>query len=414
MKFPNPFAGLGPVIGWLAFMRLVGGLGFAISLPFLSIYLHEDLGIAMSVIGVMLATAGLLGGVSATAGGMLSDRIGRRSLLIGLLALRAVSFLLLAYLVWAKSPFAIFAAVYIFSSILGTSIFPLTEAIVSDVTPTNKRADAFSVLRVASNLGWAIGPAVGGVLVIFGYYWLFVVTAMMIGGAATVASFAIHETNKPVAGVKNKTLLAPVLRDRRLMIFMGVGLLMFLARGQLISTLSVHLSGTVGLSKSQIGWLYALNGGMVAALQMLTTKYTNRINPLSALSFAAGMYAAGYFLVGWAGGMIEMIVAMLIITTAEMIETPTAAAYVTMLAPEGLTGSYLGVFHFAFHLGWTVGPMVGGIFIDLAPDPLYAWTGIATLAAIGGIGFRIMKEFDSRRVAALEAPLESRLPEDAA
>jgi len=413
MKFTNPFAGLGPVIGWLSLMRLVGGLGFAISLPFLAIYLHEDLGIAMSVIGVMLAVAGILGGFSATAGGMLSDRIGRRTLLISMLALRSMTFLLLAYLVWHKSPFAIFSAVYVFSSMLGTSIFPLTEAIVSDVTPANRRADAFSVLRVTANLGWAIGPAIGGVLVIFGYYWLFVVTAIMIGGAALVATFAIHETNAPTEGIKQKTLIGPVLRDRQLMIFMAVGLMMFLARGQLISTLSVHLSGTVGLSKAQIGWLYALNGGMVAALQLLTTKYTNRFHPLSALAFASGLYATGYFLVGWAGGMVEMIVAMLIITTAEMVETPTAAAYVTMLAPEGMTGSYLGVFHFAFHLGWTVGPMVGGIFIDLASAPLYAWSGIAGLAAAGGIGFRIMKEFDIRRKAALEVPLEFRLPEDA-
>jgi len=393
----NPFAELGPVIGWLSLMRLVGALGFSISMPFLAIFLHEDLGIAMSIVGLMLTAAGIAGSLAATAGGMLSDRLGRRGLLIWFLFLRAATFLWLGYLVWVKSPFLLFAAVYIFSSVLGTSIFPLSEAIVTDVTPPDKRAGAFSILRVTANLGWAIGPAVGGLLVIFGYHWLFFATAMMVGLAGVVVAATIRETNSPGVGEKKPSLIKPILTDRRLLVFMAVGLVMFLARGQLISTLSVHLSGTVGLAKSQIGLLYALNGGMVALLQIPTTKFTDRMNPLSALAIAGGLYAAGYFIVGWAGAMWELVVAILIITTAEMIETPTAAAYVADLAPPGMSGSYLGAFHFAFHLGWTVGPMVGGVFLDLAPAPLYAWSAVSLMAAAGGIGFRVMKQFDRVR-----------------
>lgn len=390
--FASPFAGLGPIIGWISLMRLIGALGFALSMPFLAIYLHEELGISMSLIGVMLTLAGIVGAVASTISGALSDRFGRRGLLIWMLAGRSLSFLVMGYLVWAQSPFAIFSAVYIFSSVLGTSIFPLTEAIVADSTPAEKRADAFGIIRVAANLGWALGPAIGGVLAIFGYYWLFVATAFALAGAAFLVMATIKETSAEAIKQSHQSLLGPVLKDHRLLLFMAVGLVMFLARGQLVSTLSVHLSGTVGLTKGQIGLLYAINGGLVAALQVPTTKWTVRFNPLSALAFSGVMYGLGYFLVGLAGSVVDMVVAMIVITVAEMIETPTAAAYVSELAPNGLMGAYLGAFHFVFHLGWTVGPMVGGVLLDLTPDPLYAWSIIAGLALAGGIGFRLLKK----------------------
>jgi len=382
-------------------MRLVGALGFALSMPFLAIYLHEELGMSMSWIGVMLTVAGVVGALASTVGGALSDRVGRRQMLIWLLALRGVPFLIMAYLVWAKSPFAIFSAVYVFSSMLGTSIFPLTEAIVADVTAPEKRAEAFGIMRVSANLGWALGPAIGGGLAIFGYHWLFVATAVALAGAAVVVVFTIDETVSRAALKHHESLLGPVLRDKKLLIFMGVGLVMFLARGQLISTLSVYLSSTVGLSKGQIGMLYALNGGLVAAMQVPTTKFTIRWNPLSALAFAGVLYGVGYFLVGLAGGIAELVVAMIIITVAEMIETPTAASYVTELAPEGLVGAYLGAFHFVFHLGWTVGPMVGGVLLDVMPNPIYAWEAVAALAVTGGIGFRLLKWSGERQAGLL-------------
>ncbi len=377
-------------------MRLIGALGFSLSIPFLAIYLHEELGISMSWIGIMLTISGVLGSLASSIGGALSDRFGRRDLLIWLLALRAVSFLVMAYLVWVRSPFAVFSAFYIFSSMLGTSIFPLSEAIVADVTSSEKRAEAYGILRVSANLGWAIGPAIGGILVIFGYYWLFVSTAFALAGAALVVMLTIKETVVISSEKHHESLLGPVLKDKRLLMFVAVGLVMFLARGQLISTLSVHLSGTVGLSKGQIGLLYGLNGAMVAALQVPTTRLTVRLNPLSALSFAGVLYGLGYFLVGLAGTMSAMVTAMIIITGAEMIEMPTSASYVTELAPVGLVGAYLGAFHFVFHLGWTVGPMVGGVLLDVMPDPLYAWTAIAGLAVAGGIGFRLLKGWDKK------------------
>ncbi len=390
--FRSPFARLEPVIGWLALMRFVGALGFALSMPFLAIYLHEELGISMSWIGVMLTVAGVVGALASTVGGALSDRFGRRDMLIWLLALRGVSFLIMGYLVWAKSPFAVFSAVYIFSSMLGTSIFPLTDAIVADVTTAEKRAEAYGIMRVTANLGWALGPAIGGALAILGFHWLFVATAFALAGASVLVVFTISETVIVSPDSSSHSLLGPVLNDKRLLIFMAVGLVMFLARGQLISTLSVHLSETVKLSKGQIGLLYGLNGALVAALQVPTTKYTVRFNPLSALAFAGVLYGVGYFLVGLASSMTDMITAISVITAAEMIETPTAATYVTELAPEGLVGAYLGAFHFVFHLGWTVGPMVGGVLLDVMPDPLYAWTAIAGLAVAGGVGFRLLKE----------------------
>lgn len=370
-------------------MRLILSLGFSLTIPFLTIYLRQELGISMSLIGVMMTVGGVVGSLGASIGGAWSDRLGRRRLMIALLSLRGLSFLLMAYLVWTKGHFWLFSLVYVAASVFGTSIFPLVEAIISDVTRSERRAEAFGVMRVAANLGWALGPAIGGGLVGLGYHWLFVATAVSLFVSAWITRRKIRETlEKPAE--HHQSLFGPVLADRKLLVFLFVCLAMFLARGQLVSTLSLHAAENVGLTKSQIGLLFGLNGGMVALLQVLVTKWTLPFRSLRALALASLLYGIGYFGVGLGHSMAAMVAAMVVITTAEMIETPTAAAYVSALAPEGSAGAYMGAFNLFLHLGWTVGPTVGGVLLDTMPKPIYAWGLVAIMATVGAAGFVVM------------------------
>ncbi|MFN3821143.1 MAG: MFS transporter, partial [bacterium] len=185
---------LNPVVVYIALARFVGALGFSISMPFLALYLHQELQIKPSVIGGMLTAAGILGALFSQIGGRLSDSLGRKYLLILLLGMRSFSFLLLAYLVWSHRGFGWFSLFYITSALFGTSIFPVMDAIVADVTPSSGRDSAYSLIRVAANLGWGIGPAIGGILVIWGYWWLFLITALLVFGSLVLIKWKIPET----------------------------------------------------------------------------------------------------------------------------------------------------------------------------------------------------------------------------
>jgi predicted MFS family arabinose efflux permease len=384
------YQGHDPVIFRLSVIRLIGSIGFAVSIPFLSIYLHENLYISMTLIGAMLTTSGIVGALGATMGGSISDKIGRHKLLIWMLIGRSIAFAVIAWLVWTKQPFLIFSAVYILAAVMGTSIFPLMEAMIADVTPLSRRSDAYGLMRVAANLGWALGPAIGGLLVAGGFHLLFIVTSIALAASSLLVAFKMNETLVKDLESAEPPRLRTIFKDPHLFKFLFVCLLMFLTRGQLVSTLSMHASTNVGLSKSQIGMLFFINGAMVTAMQVWVTKRTAPVLPLRALALAGLLYGGGYFCVGLATGGTAMVAAMVIITIAEMIESPTSATYVTALAPAGMSGSYLGVYNLVMHLGWTVGPTVGGILLDFMPKPLYAWSAVASLAIISSIGFVIL------------------------
>lgn len=385
------FGDLSKVITNLALVRLIGALGFSISMPFLAIYLHEELLVSMTLIGAMLTLSGIAGSIGAPIGGALSDGMGRRRLLVLLLIGRAGMFFFLGYLVASHKSFGWFSLFYIFAALMGTSIFPLMDAMVGDVTEQARRSHAYGLLRMAGNLGWAIGPAIGGLLVGAGYASLFWATGLMIVVSALLVKWTVPETL--ASGSSSREAYNPfrmMVADRALLLFLLLHILLGLVRGQLIATLSVYASGAIGLPKSSIGLLYMINGGMVATLQVLVTRWTARRSDLTMMGLAGVLYGVGYGSVGLANGWWALAGAMAVITIAEMIEMPTAASYVSSLAPEGRLGGYMGAHNLALHLGWTTGPLLGGLLLDHMPDPQPAWAIIAAVAVVSAAGFRLL------------------------
>jgi len=346
----------------------------------------------------MMTVSGVIGSASSTVWGSLADRYGRLRPLLFIIFLRGIAFLLLAWSVWHKSGFIVFAGFYIFSGVLGTGLFPITDAIVSDVTTREKRVEVFGIMRVVMNMSWALGPAVGGLLVQGGYHWLFVATSISLLISGIVAVIRLRETHPPEKRTgadpadNNGTNggFAPYLKDTIFMQFLAIAVLIFLVKGQLVATISVHSAETVGLGKGEISILYFLNGACVAIFQLAISRLVARRNPLLALAFSGILYSIGYAVVGFAGGFPTMITAMLIITSGELFEAPTTSAYVANLAPARLSGTYMGAFNMVLHLGWTIGPLLGGILTDKFANPTHMWMVISGMALTASFGFLML------------------------
>ncbi|MCF7811675.1 MFS transporter [bacterium] len=403
MYKPKILADLNPLVKWLALIRFIGALGFALSMPFLALYLHEDNGIPMTTIGLMLTTTGLVGASASTIAGALSDVFGRSRLVKGLLTARALSFAVLAYIVWRNMSFASFAVVYVISGFLGAAIFPLVDSITADIVPLERRAEVYGLTRSAANVGWAIGPAIGGFIVVGGYYLMFLSTSVMVGIAAVIAIIKVTETWRSALIQKQEYKFYRIFSDYRMMRFVALCLMMYIVRGQLLVTLSVHASTNIGLTKVQIGWLYFENGVMVASLLVIVASWLKKYDALRVLSVAALMYGTGYLIVGYAPNMLVMIGAVAIITLAEIVDTPIASAYASSLAPEGMTGIYMGSFSLTLHLGWTVGPLLGGFVMDHTVQPQSVWLVISGVALTAAIGFFVIGSREGKlRVASSE------------
>ena len=390
------FAELSPDLAWLGLVRIINALGFALAMPFLGLYLFHELHIPMTQIGLMLTAAGILGSAASTVGGAWSDTVGRKRLVVYLMSARGLVFGLLTWLVWSHQPFELFALVFIISALLGNPVFAITDAMVADVVAPERRNEAFGAMRVAVNLGWAVGPALGGLLVAAGYHWLFLATAVSIGISALLIALKVRETVTTAGAPRSGLELGAVLRDHRLLYFLAAAQILFLVQGQLVTPISVHASSNVGLTKSQVGSIYFLNGAMVVVMQMLITRLVKGYHPLSALAAAGLIYAVGYWTVGLAGSYAGMLGATVLITLAEMVGAPTATAYVSMLAPEGKMGAYMGVFGLVVHLGWTVGPLLGGVLMDNLDTPLHVWLIVAAVALLSSVAFILLNRNGKR------------------
>jgi len=160
--------------------RVLASTGFAIVIPFLSLYLHGERGVPMSLVGGIFFIAALTGAAGQVLGGELTDRLGRKIVLVGSQLTRAAAFVGLGAAVLLHAPLVWFAVLTSLSALAGRAFEPPSGAMVADISQGSARLESYAVLRVGGNLGWALGPAIGGFLAALSYPSLFLIAALML------------------------------------------------------------------------------------------------------------------------------------------------------------------------------------------------------------------------------------------
>ncbi len=394
--------------------RVLSSVGFSIVIPFLGLYLHGTRGVSMTMVGGLFFVAALAGGLGQVLGGEWSDRRGRKFVLVLSQLMRAVAFLGLGLAVMVHAPFFVFAILTSLSAIAGRMFEPPSGAMVADIAEGPRRAEYYGVIRIGGNLGWALGPAIGGFLAALSYATLFLIAAGVLLAAAAVMALKVEETSPRRRARQSADTSAPTgvpevgpttgggsfgfresvetLRDPVFLRYCLTSLVLFTVMSQLISTLSVYAVEWAGLTKVELGVIYALNGLMVVFLQFPAVRLIGRIRLTSALALGAVFYGLGYGMMGLGGGFVLLATAMFVTTIGEIVSTPPSLNLVANFSGETTRGRYMGVFGLFNSFGWSAGPLVGGILLDLARGrPMILWgtiMGIAFLAALGYLDVR--------------------------
>ncbi|MGH7680388.1 MAG: MDR family MFS transporter [Candidatus Eiseniibacteriota bacterium] len=394
--------------------RVLSSVGFSIVIPFLGLYLHGTRGVPMTAVGGLFFIAALAGALGQVIGGELSDSKGRKFVLVLSQLLRALAFLGLGVAVMRNAPFAVFVAFTSLSTIAGRMFEPPSGAMVADIAEGGNRAEYYGVIRIGGNLGWALGPALGGFLAALSYPTLFLIAAGVLLAAAAVMAWKVEETSpRHRKGAVSVEPLVPEIpaegpipagpgfglrdivetfRDRVFLRYCLVSLLLYTVMAQLIATLSVYAVEWAGLTKVQLGTLYALNGLMVVFLQFPAVRLTGSMRLTSALALGAVFYGVGYGMMGLGHGFALLSVGMFVTTVGEIVATPPSLTLVANFSSETTRGRYMGIFGLFNSFGWSIGPMVGGALLDVSHGrPMLLWgtiTGIAMLAALGYLDVR--------------------------
>jgi MFS family permease len=373
----------------LVTIQLLTTAGFSICLPFLALYLYQDRGLPMTVVGTVILVAGLCSAATQLVGGGLTDRFGRRPLLLGATGVRVFLFSGMAVLIGISAPVWAIVAAYIAQQSVGMVARPAISAMVADLSPKERLTETYGLLRVGMNIGWAAGPALGGYLAIFlPYAWLFGVTALMSVLTFFIVLFFLRESFHGVTEPTGSLRLFPAVGDRSLILFAGLSLLVFLVSAQLVSTLSVFTVDRIGFSTAQYGLLLTMNGLIVVFFQYPVARVIKQLRKSTALILGSLLYGIGFLFLGWVRSFDSALVAIVIITAGEIVFSPTTLSVVGELSPQEQRGRYMGFFGLSEVLSMAIGPLAGGILLDVFPtDPRFVWGTVATLAFVAAAGF---------------------------
>ncbi len=388
----DAFRGL-PRAVWLAcIVTLVNRAGTMV-LPFLSLYLVEKLEFSATAAGWFLAAFGLGSVVGSHVGGILSERIGSRTVLILSLFGAGLAFLVLPLV---QSAASIAALLFVIAAI-GDSFRPAVMSYVADGTEPEGKTRALALLRLAVNVGMALGPAVGGLLAAIDYTWLFRVDGATCILAAAVGAFILPRTSgDPSAPVSFDQPTASPWRDGPFVLFLGLVLVTSCLFFQLLATVPVWLRQEAGLPEVRIGLFFAINALTVSLLEMPTVHFAERFRPLAVCGVGAALVGLGLGLMPLTGGHFGWIIATLMVwTLGEMLSAPFSNAVVAHRAPAGRSGRYMGAYGMMWALALLIGPVVGmATYETIGPDAF--WTVVAILGAGLLLAYRLLASFWQR------------------
>ncbi len=366
---------------WLIILGMfIDNLGGMLIFPFFGLYITSKYSVGMTEVGVLFSIFAVTGVFGSLIGGALADKFGRKVIIIFGLVISAGSSLMLAFA--PNLNFIYFAGFIV--GLFGNMAGPAHQAMIADVLPEDKRADGFGILRVAANLAVGIGPAIGGLLAAKGYTLLFIIDVITSFITAVIIFMFVPETKpilKPETGQgqgQEETFLESfagylkVTKDRLYMVFILGSLLMVLAYMQMNTSLPVFLRDVHGIPDRGYGLLLSLNASMVVLFQFWITRRIKRFHPLKIMAWGMVIYALGFSMYGFVSTFWLFITAMVIITIAEMLVTPTGQAIVAKLSPEDMRGRYMAVFGFSWTIPTAVGPLAAGLIMDNY-NPNWVW-----------------------------------------
>ena len=415
----NPWRGLKnlPREMWILSAATLVNRSGTMVLAFLVLYVTHTLGVTPARAALALMVYGLAALVTMPLAGILSDRVGPLPIMKASLFL--TGFLLLLFPL-AKSYSAILLMTFAFA-VLNESVRPASLSMVSDLVPPAQRKSAFALSRLAANLGMSVGPAIGGILAVYSFHWLFLVdgTTSILAGAvlalAPMRNLVRQKTHEPewadaadlgreieADSVTPLAALHPAadlraFRNPRMLYFLAALIPVQLVFFQLTSTLPLFLVGYLHFPESVFGTIFTVNTLLIVALEVPLNTAMEHWTHRRTLMLGAFLYAVGfgsYALVRIApfGRTAGLFAAVVIWTFGEMILMPGSSAYAAEIAPPERRGEYMGLYTMSFNIAFAVGPWLGA-------SVLVKWgaTTMWVAAFVSGCISSLMMSYTERR-----------------
>lgn len=402
------FSGLNRAVWMLSIASLINRSGTMV-MPFLVLFLTSRRGFTATEAGQALALYGLAAMAASYLGGRLSDRFGPIAVMKSSLLLTGVCFLALGAV---HGRLAISALIFLLG-LVGELFRPANLAALTASSTQEDRARSFGLLRLAVNLGMALGPTVGGILAFYDYLWLFVVdgvtcilSAILLQRAfprgLSVASAAARRED--VEG-KASPARSP-FRDRIFLAMMALLFVMNLVTFQITSTFPLSLRDLYGFSEARIGMVMAVNALIIVLFEMVLVHRLAGRDPVRVTGVGAFLFCLGFSLLPLGSTFAFAAFTVVIWTMGEMLAFPMVTTAAANRAPEQLQGAYMGLLNFAFASAFVAAPLAGTwVYVNLGPRTL--WFGCGAIGVVVWAGYEVLAAISRPRATTPAAPREA-------
>ena len=373
---------------WLIFWgMLINASGGSMVWPFLTIYMRQQLDVPLTSVTLLLTANSVAGLVATSFAGPAVDRFGRKTAMILGMAVNGVTFLFMR----SADTMGTWLVLMIMNGFLSPFVRVSINAMVADIVETERRADAYALLRMIQNLGVAIGPMVGGFISSVSYGLAFSIAASAHFIVSTLLFTMARETlpDRQDSSQQGPTGYGPVLRDRAFMAVCAMLILAGMAYSLMMILLPVYAKENFGVPESQYGFIMATNAAMVVLFQYGITKITSRYHHLPTLAAGALFYALGVGSVALGRSFPAFLASMVVLTIGEMIMIPTATALTANLAPAEMRGRYMGVYGLSWGTAFGIGPVIAGLLNDNIA-PVAIWYGGLIMGLLAVVGFVLL------------------------
>jgi MFS family permease len=398
------YAGLDRRIWTLAAVRGANTMGLSLVLAFMGLYLVTERGVSGLHYGLIYFTANICQAATSTWAGQLSDRIGRRGLMVSTLVGRALVIATLGALVLVHAPVPLLAVVIVVSATLRGGFEPIASAVVADIARPADRVAAFGLQRIGINAGWAVGPALGGLLAsVIDYGLVFFCAVIPLFISAIVMARLEEPPRDTAAPAADRISLRAALADAssrgELMLLLLCALVFSTVHIQLFATLGLYAKGELGIDEAHIGLLYTINGVLVIALQVPAIALIRRLSPDRALVTGCLIYSTAFLWIGAADGPGLLRLAVVTATIGEVILTPAQESTVADLSDPARLGRAFGLYGTMQMIGVAFAPLLGGLIYDhLRHRPMAMWGTLAGLAFLLALGYARFGSLNRRRL----------------
>ncbi len=387
-KFWKPLLALPTPVWVLAGAAFVNRVGTMV-MPFLALYLTQSLGFSAKQAGVLVAVYGIGALIVSPITGVLCDKFGTLRMMIGSLLAGGTVMLLFPL---AKSYEMLLLCSFLLA-ITSEGFRPAAMAAISEYAEGTDRKPAYSLVRLAINLGMSVGPVLGAVLVKISFPSIFWVDGLTCFAAALVLlpslkaqARKMKTQSHPVVSADQAKGFLEAAKDPRLLYLLIALLPVCVVFFQHESTMPIFMVRDLKLDEAWYGICFTLNTVMIIFTEIPLTIMTNHWPLKRGMALGASFFAVGFGMMAMTTNGWGILVSVALWTIGEMFMFPSLNAYLSEISPTNRRGFYMGMFMMSFSVAFILAPLVGTYVLEtFGAKPL--WVACLALGFLSAFFF---------------------------